>query len=238
MTTLNLRKVCALRARVTRELGAGQRLGLRVQDEDAELMLLPPLTETAAPASGVWLDSAVGALCLTDAEALLSLLGDAPLTLQGEQQAWYWQFFNQRLSPTIAALLAPLEPLPEHPVTATVGCRVQVRRAGQTLHAQLHATPDCLLRLLRAGAWQARKQALDETWPVTTPLVLGELALTLEQLASLRPGDVVLPARCRFDSSGHGRLTLAGRQWAAHASDQAQQLYLRLSHEEHTPDEH
>ncbi|MGX9566212.1 type III secretion system protein [Pseudomonas sp. CFBP 5748] len=238
MNKLNLRKVNALLARATRELGAGQQLSFSTRDHEAELTLLPPLAQTGPDAAGAWLGSAVGALCLTDAEALLSLLGDAPLTLQGEQQPWYWQFFNQRLSPTIAALLAPLELLSESPASATVGCRIQVRRDEQTLHAQLHATPDTLLRLLSAARWQARNEPLDEAWQVTTPLIIGELALTLEQLTSLRPGDVVLPALCRFDGAGQGRLALAGRRWAADVTGQAQQLFLRLSHEEHTFDEH
>lgn len=232
MTPLKLRQVDALQARVSRELGAGQRLSLRARDQDAELTLLPPLIATNLPAAGVWLNSAVGALCLTDAEALLSLLGDTPLTLQGEHQAWYWQLFNQRLSPTIAALLAPIEPLPDSPTTATVGCRLQVRRAGQTVHAHLYATPATLLQLLRAAPWQARQQPLGETWQVTLPWVIGELALTVEQLSSLRPGDVVLPALCQFDSVGQGHLALAGRRWAAQASERAQQLFLQLSHEE------
>ncbi|WP_434702629.1 type III secretion system protein [Pseudomonas sp. Z1-12] len=238
MNTLKLRQVNALQGRVSREFGAGQRLGLRTRDQDAELTLLPPLTETAIPAAGVWFNSAVGALCLTDAEALLSLLGDAPLTLTGEHQAWYWQFFNQRLSPAIAALLAPVEPLLDNPATATVGCRLQVRRAGQTLHAHLHTTPDTLLRLLRSAPWQARQQPLDPALQVTTPLVIGELVLTLEQLSSLRPGDVVLPARCQFDSHGQGHLALAGRRWAVQATDRAQQLFLQLNHEEPPLDEH
>lgn len=237
MSALNLRKVDALLARATRMLGAGQRLSFSAQGYNAELTLLPLLAETNTRTSGVWLSSAVGALCLTDAEALLSLLGDIPLTLQGEQQAWYWQFFNQRLSPTIAALLAPIEPLFDSPATVTVGCRIQVQLAEQTIHAQLHTTPDTLLRLLRAAPWQARHQPLDETWQVTTPLIIGELTLTLEQLASLRPGDVVLPARCQFDGAGKGHLALAGRHWVAHTVGQAQHLFLRLSHEEHTLNE-
>lgn len=233
MKPLKLRQVSTLQARVSRELGAGQRLSFRTRDQDAELTLVPPLTTTDVPAPGVWLNSAVGALCLTDAEALLSLLGDTPLTLQGEHQAWYWQFFNQRLSPTIAALLAPIEPLLDSPTAATIGCRLQVRRAGQTVHAHLHATPDTLLRLLRAAPWQARQQPLGDAWQVTTPLVIGELALTVEQLNSLRPGDVLLPALCQFDSGGHGHLALAGRRWAVQASDRAPQLFLQISHEEH-----
>ncbi|OUM06932.1 type III secretion system protein [Pseudomonas syringae] len=238
MNALRLRKVDPLLAQATRELGAGQQLPFIARGQNAELTLLPWLAETGQQPVGVWLNTAVGPVCLSDAEALLSLFGDIPLTLAGEQQAWYWQFFNQRLSPVIADLLAPIEPLIDGQAEPTLGCRIQVRLADQQVHAHLHTTPETLLRLLRAARWQARQQPVDESWPVTTPLIIGELSLTLDQLASLRPGDVVLPARCRFDSAGQGALTLAGRQWAAQAAPDAQHLYLRLSHEEHSHHEY
>ncbi|EGH95157.1 MULTISPECIES: type III secretion protein hrcQa [Pseudomonas syringae group] len=238
MSALCLRKVDPLLAQVSRELGAGQCLSFSAKGQQAELTLLPLIASDETPAKGVWLNTAVGALCLSDAEALLSLLGDIPLTLGGEQQAWYWQFFNQRLSPTIADLLAPVEPLPQACAELTVGCRIQVRLADQQVHAHLHATPETLLTLLRSAAWQARLKPLDERWSISTPLILGELSLTLEQLASLRPGDVLLPANCKFDSAGQGFLTLAGRQWAAQTDSQDQHLLLRLSHEEHSHHEY
>ncbi len=238
MSTLRLRQVDALVAQATRALGCGQRLSFSVHGELAELTLLPLPVEADAQAGGVWLDSAVGALCLSDAEALLSLLGDTPLTLQGEQQAWYWQFFNQHLNPTIAALLAPIEPLLERPATATLSCRIQVRLTDQSIHARAQMAPETLLRLLQATSWEILQRPVDETWTVTTPLVIGEMALTLAQLASLRPGDVLLPAHCRFDSRGQGHLTLAGQHWAAQADTQTQHLFLQLGVEEHRIDEH
>ncbi|GFZ72724.1 type III secretion protein hrcQa [Pseudomonas amygdali pv. eriobotryae] len=233
MSALRLRKVDALLAQATRELGAGQSLGFSAAGQDAELTLLPLLAGTGEPAGAVWLSTAIGPLLLSDAEALLSLLGDIPFTLGGEQQAWYWQLFNQRLSPTIARLLAPVEPLHNKPQAPTLGCRVQIRRGGEQLHAHLHATPDTLLRLLRSASWQARTRTVDESWSVASPLIIGEMSLTREQIASLRPGDVVLPAHCQFDSAGQGFLSLAGRQWAAQTDQHAQRLFLRLSHEEH-----
>ncbi|MBA1229463.1 type III secretion system protein [Pseudomonas viridiflava] len=238
MSALHLRKVDPLLAQATRALGAGQSLAFEAQGQRGELTLLPLVNGQEAPANGIWLDSAAGPMCLSDAEAVLSLLGDAPLTLGGEHQDWYWQFFNQRLSPAIADVLAPLEPLLDTPDDASFGCRVQVRLGGESLHAHLHSPSHTLLRLLHSAPWQARYKPVDDTWPVTTPLIIGELALTLNELASLRPGDVVLPARCQFDSAGQGRLALGGRQWAAHVDSQAQQLFLRLSHEEHGHDEY
>ncbi|SDW08224.1 type III secretion protein Q [Pseudomonas syringae] len=233
MSALRLRKVNALLAQATRELGAGQRLGFSARGQDAELTLSALPAEAHTPAEGVWLNTAVGPLLLSDAEALLSLLGDVPFTLGGEQQAWYWQFFNQRLSPVIADLLAPIEPLSDAPTEPLIGCRIQVRLDAAWINARLHTTPDTLLKLLGSASWQALRRTVDESWSVPTPLIIGEMSLTLEQIASLRPGDVVLPARCPFDSSGQGVMTLAGRQWAVQTNQQAQRLFLQLSHEEH-----
>ncbi|KAA8712080.1 hypothetical protein [Pseudomonas cannabina] len=238
MNALQLRKVDPLQAQATRALGAGQSLVFDAQDQRGELTLLPLGAGPDSLANGVWFNTAVGPVCLSDAEAVLSLLGNAPLTLGGEHQDWYWQFFNQRLSPTIADVLAPVEPLFDTPDEAPSGCRVQVRLGGESLHAHLHSSSQTLLRLLHSAPWQARHNPVDDTMTVTTPLIIGELELTLNELASLRPGDVVLPARCRFDSAGQGRLALGGRQWAAHVDSQAQQLFLRISHEEQDHDEY
>ncbi|KPY96154.1 Type III secretion protein HrcQa [Pseudomonas syringae pv. spinaceae] len=78
MNALCLRKVDPLLAQVSRELGAGQCLSFSAQGQQAELTLLPLIASDETPAKGVWLNTAVGALCLSDAEALLSLLGDIP----------------------------------------------------------------------------------------------------------------------------------------------------------------
>ncbi|KAA8695951.1 hypothetical protein [Pseudomonas caricapapayae] len=238
MSALLLRKVAPLFAQATRELGAGQRLDFDVKGGNAELTLLPLLADVVTPRVGAWLSTAAGPVCLSDAEAVLSLLGEVPLTLAGDQQAWYWQLFNQCLSPVIADLLAPIEPLSDRTQASLMACRIQVRLAGQQVHAHLHAAPETLIRILRSARWHPVQKPVDEDFCVITPLIIGELSLTLEQLASLRPGDVVLPARCRFDSAGQGVLSLAGRQWEAQTELQAQHLFLRLSHEEHSHHEY
>jgi len=238
MNALQLRKVDPLLAQATRVLGAGQSLAFEAQGQHGELRLFPQAAEPDALPQGVWFNTAVGPLCLSDAEAVLSLLGDAPAALGGEHQEWYWPFFNQRLSSTIAEVLAPVEPLFDAPDDMSSSCRLQVRLGAQSLHACLHSSSHTLLRLLHSAPWQARHKAVDETWTVTTPLIIGEVALTLHELVSLRPGDVVFPASCRFDSTGQGRLALGARRWAAQVDSQAQQLFLRISHEEQDQNEY
>ena len=238
MKKLNLRPVEPLLAKASRALGGGQRLSFTAQGQRGELRLLPCRQQSAPQATGVWLSSAVGPLCLDDAEALLSLLGELPLTLGSEQQAWYWQVFNQQLSPDIAELLAPIESFHGEPPASSLACRIQLRLGQQHIYASLHSAPETLLRLLQAGPWQALQRNLEDSWPVPSALILGELSLSLQQLASLRPGDVLLPSACHFDSQGHGQLKLAGRNWTAQTHNSGQQMFLQLGHEEYCAHEH
>jgi type III secretion protein Q len=234
MNNLILRKVDADVAALTRQLGIGVRLTFNVGQEPVQLTLRPLLDASPEPLAMQGFNSALGPFALSNAEAVLSLLGELPVTLAGDHQPWYWQMLNQRLSPTIAELLSPLEPHSDN--TALSGdamtCRVQVQRGNQSLHALVRAEARTLLRWLQAAPWQPERHPLDEQWPITQPLELAGLSLTLDQLAALQPGDVLLPPDCRFDSDGNGLLQLGARLWAVQTDSHERQLYVRLSHEE------
>ena len=248
---LTLREISADVAQASRLLGAGVSCGYTAQGQRGELSLrLIPDDDrapSAAPASArnksslTWFDSAIGPLALSDAEAVLSLLGELPVTLGGDHQPWYWQLVNQRLSTELAELLCPLRPLSDitalsvddqRPAAAPMTCRLHLRLGSQVLHAQLCADARVMLQLLGSHHWRPHRQNVAQDWPIQQPLVLGELSLSLDQLASLQPGDVLLPSLCHFDEEGGGRLQLAGRQWAVQTDSRAEQLYVRFSHEE------
>lgn len=251
---LKMREVSGDLAEASRLLGAGVSCGYTAQGQRGELtlrsmpndanrdgsLLVGPASAGSA-SSLTWFASALGPFALSDAEAVLSLLGELPVTLGGEHQLWYWQLVNQRMSPELAELLCPLRPLSditalsaegESPNTAPMTCRLQLRLGSQVLHAQLWAEARVLLQLLGSHHWQPHRQNVASDWPIRQPLVLGELSLSLDQLASLQPGDVLLPSLCHFDEEGGGRLQLAGRQWAVQTDSRAKQLYVRFSHEE------
>jgi type III secretion protein Q len=254
LSPLKLREVSGDVAEASRLLGAGVRCGYTAQGQRGELTLrsMPdatvreqsPLVEPASVgnvSSLTWFDSAIGPFALTDAEAVLSLLGELPVTLGGEHQPWYWQLLNQRMSAELAELLCPLRPLSDITAlsaddrssdAAPMTCRLQVRLGSQVLYAQLCADARVMLQLLDGHGWQPQRQSVPQDWPIRQPLVLGELSLSPDQLASLQPGDVLLPSLCHFDDQGDGRLQLAGRQWAVQTDSRAQQLYVRFSHEE------
>ena len=248
---LTLRKISADVAEASRLLGAGLSCGYTARGQRGELSLrLIPDDDRAplvAPASSrsasslTWFDSAIGPFALSDAEAVLSLLGELPVTLGGDHQPWYWQLVNQRMNTELAELLCPLRPLSditalsacgESPNDAPMTCRLHVRLGLQVLHAQLCADARVMLQLLGTHHWRPHRQNVAQDWPIRQPLVLGELSLSLDQLASLQPGDVLLPSLCHFDEEGGGRVQLAGRQWAVQTDSRAEQLYVRFSHEE------
>ncbi|MDH0749748.1 type III secretion system protein [Pseudomonas sp. GD03842] len=238
MSRLTLRTVGAAQAQFSRRLGAGARLAFSAHGLTGTLTLRPLLAVTLEYTDLAAFQSALGPFRLSDAEALLSLLGDLPVTLDGDHQPWYWQALNQRFSPQIAELLGPLAPLSGITApsvgaqAAELSCRIELGLGEHRVHGVLCATAEVLLRWLDAAPWTARLVEVNEDWPVHTPLELGGLSLTLAQLASLQPGDVVLPTHPRFDSQGHGRLHLGGQHWAVQTDSHDRQLYVRFSHEE------
>jgi type III secretion protein Q len=234
MSALSLRKVGATDALLSRRLGAGVSLTFSTQGTTGELSLRPLPGNSVADHPVTWFASAAGPIGLSDAEAVLSILGELPVSLAGDHQPWYWQVINQRLRAPIAELLCPLEPLSDITAlpAAVMTCRIQVLWGDQSLNGLMRAEARTLLRLLDAAPWVAHRQALDEQWPISQPLELGQLSLTLAELASLQPGDVLLAPLSHFDSDGNGRLQLGGRQWAVQTDRHERQLYLRFSHEE------
>lgn len=74
---------------------------------------------------------------------------------------------------------------------------------------------ECQIPSAKIGDWQRHERNLPDNWTVPHPVVLGQVSLTLKQLRSLRPGDVVLPSLSHFDNNGDGYLLIAGQRWRA-----------------------
>lgn len=256
MNRLALRPVNPALASATRAVGSGVSLVFSVGDEAGALTLELCLAGQSSDA-GLRLNTAVGPLWLSDAAAVLSMLSEQTVIIDGPSQLWYWQFVSQHLSQPVARGLAPLEPLitdaspgdlpnastlqasPPKPLPPEplVHCRLTIRRGAQQLHAYLSAAPDTLLRWLQVPGWQHSPHPPAESLNIPFPLVLGRANLTAEQLASLRPGDVLLPQECLFNPQGSGYVNLADRRWSSHTIYEEGRLCLTLSHEEYSENE-
>ncbi|SDH58098.1 type III secretion protein Q [Pseudomonas flavescens] len=233
MNRLALRQVTARQAQATRALGAGVSAAFHARGLAGELCLVP-LSAQAAAAPGTWFDSAIGPLHLSDAGAVLSLLGELPVSVAGAPQAWYWQALSQQLSPLIAESLSPLSMRESAPqAEAQLRCTLRVRLGEEIVHAQLATSAETLLDWLQAPLWQPRRRPFPATLELHEPLIVGLCELSGEQLATLRPGDVVIPSEARFDCDGHGVVTLAERRWIAQTQACGARLLLNLEADSH-----
>ena len=233
MSRLVLREVSPLLAQASRALGGGMQAAFQARGLPGDLSLAP-LSAEAADMPGTWFDTAIGPLHLSDASALLSLLGELPVSVTGEPQAWYWQALSQQMCPVIAEYLSPLSMLrPAPSVTAEIRCAIRVGLGDEVVHAQLGCSAATLLDWLQAPIWQPRQCAFPASLGLREPLILGLCELSYEQLASLRPGDVVLPSEERFDCEGRGAVTLAERRWTAQTRACGTRLLLNLEGDTH-----
>lgn len=238
MSALGLRQLAPLQAQASRALGVGLSATFQARGLSGELRVTPLPAETQA-APGTWFDSALGALHLSDAGALLSMLGELPVSVAGDSQAWYWQVISQQLSPLISTCLAPLSMRESAPSgDLQMRCALRVTLGEEVAHGQLTAAAGTLLQLLQAPFWHPLHRPFPAALQVHEPLILGRCELTLEQLASLRPGDVVVPSDPHFDCDGQGVLALAGQRWRAQTTACGTRLLLNLEIDGHEHDDH
>lgn len=222
-------------ANACQALGRGRRLAYGSGETSGHLTLGPLLPPASAPDDPrLNLSSKHGPLQLSNADALLSLLGETPVIAAGELQAWYWQLINQQFPDALQDLLSPLQPLPEAnpPLAECLECRISVERDGERVHGVVKCSADTLLQLFDAADWDWIEQRWPQDWPLHYPMELARLQLSVNELRSLRPGDVLLPANPRFTPQGQGRLQLGERLWRVHSETLNDHLQLRLIHEE------
>ncbi len=235
MNALRFKRLSSAFAAACLAVGRGQRLAF-TSAEDAVQLTLGPLLASGSelPEQRLHLSSQHGALHLSNADALLSLCGEIPVISAGPMQGWYWQLINQQLAVALHDLLAPLEPVPAAPapLAEQIDCHLSVARGGEKVHGVMSCSAQTLLRLLDAADWLPIERALPADWPLNSALALGSVSLTLSELSSVRPGDVLLPTRPLFDSAGHGRVQIGHRQWAVEMYTHNDTVRLRLLYEE------
>lgn len=234
MKKLSLRRLSSTASMASLALGRGRFLEF-TSGADQIRMTLGPLATCGVIAGErhTGFSSRHGPLMLSNADALLSLCGEVPVLTAEPLQAWYWQLINQQLAPVLCNLLAPLEPLTDAPLLDDrQQCRVMIERSAETAYGVLSLGAATLLHLFDNGPWQFIEHAVPEHWVLTHPVVVGRMDLPANQLRSLRPGDVLLPAEAVFDVQGRGNLRLGNQRWSVCTEERNDHLQLRLIHEE------
>ncbi|MEN2395521.1 type III secretion system cytoplasmic ring protein SctQ [Pseudomonas halotolerans] len=194
-----------------RLLGGGVGLPFEVAGQTGLL----ELTLGCGPEGGApcVLECAQGVFTLSEPGAALSLFGECPVVLPAEpgpDDEWFWSLFHQTLSESLRLAFGFLKPLTV-PRVPGIACRLDVRLGAACVVSHLEIPGATLLGLLHAAPWQRRAAPWVERFALCVPLLVGELALPPGLLATLRPGDVLMPETPLFDSSGHGLIRL-GRQ--------------------------
>ncbi|WLG88003.1 FliM/FliN family flagellar motor switch protein [Pseudomonas cucumis] len=210
---LRLRPMKSDEAQVRRRLGKG--LTLDFQLEAARGTLSIHLLDTGLRSiTGNVMASGCGPLLLSDAEALLSLISSCPAMLpesdrNPEDSAWYWQIYNQYLSPELQALFIHLEPA-QTPLDDGLECLLEARINDVRICSQLRLAPTTLLRLLDRGNWRPPLSGPDSDLPLCIPFLLGRTHMSAAALRSLRQGDIVFPEQALFAPDGQGPLQIGG----------------------------
>lgn len=204
---LQLRRMPSTEARARERLGAGLELRLGSPRNASLHLRLAPTGFEQAPRTAI--ECAAGLLWLDDAQALLSRLSDCPAIVADspDDGDWYWPLYNHYLATELQALLSPMRVVPATPAHG-LDCLLELRDANgqrQACRARIPATT--LLDLLQHRHWQAPALAFGAPdWPLRLPLLLGHCPLSVGQLASLRPGDVLLVEQPLFSPEGDGSL--------------------------------
>ncbi|SDB66730.1 type III secretion protein Q [Pseudomonas sp. NFACC23-1] len=215
-------------ATARRLLGIGVRLPFEVAGETGLLELTPG--GVAAGSTPCVLACAHGVFTLDEPGAVLSLFGECPVVLPAEpgpDDTWFWSLFQQTLSEPLRQAFGFIKPAAE-PAVQGIACRLDVRVGTARVTSHLEMTGATLLGLLRTDPWQRRAAPRIEGFALRVPLELGHLALAAGQVATLRPGDVLVPQTALFDSSGQGLIRLGRHCLQVRVHSRAAPLRLTL----------
>ncbi|WP_213989502.1 FliM/FliN family flagellar motor switch protein [Sodalis sp. dw_96] len=220
MKAISLQRRSRLEARLRARIGCGYRFGyslsggrgmldLTLADDAAVVpMMEVPMT---MPISGWRCD--LGPLWLSAPEAL-SLLSDCPLpalpVAEDGDEAWYWPLYNQYLSAELQRLFGSLNTDgSSSPPDDALMLDLLITLGEERARCRLSLGADTLERMLDKPGWSLVPPPPLEHLPLTLPITWGELTLSLEQLRSLRPDDILLPSAANLSPAGSGVLRYA-----------------------------
>ncbi|ARJ41332.1 hypothetical protein B1H58_04450 [Pantoea alhagi] len=216
-------------------IGAGLRFHYTLAGEAGQLTLFLPEDQPAA-APGLTLGCNSGVVQLSDAEGVLALISDCPALPYAEAEVtpWYWPLFNQSLSSELQPLFGDLSPV-NKTEEAPFSLRLELRLGKLHSESMLMASIATLNRLLDKAGWQPEAAGLPSDLPLSFPLTVGALTLSVGQLRQLRPEDVLLPTHAAFSPYGEGSLQLAGLRLTGELTGEADRAFFTLSDLEIAP---
>lgn len=176
-------------------------------------------------------------LAFAEPGPLFSLLGECPVTLAeagNDPDSWFWDLFQQHLSPEVRALFGYFRLLPSSG-ELPFGCQFTVTLGASRVVGFLWATPQTWLALCDAGPWQPTAGPLPASFQLALAVKLGRLRLPNIQVRHLRAGDVVMLEQPLFDAQGIGHLHIGRHRLQGRIDDETGPLCLTLISIEETP---
>ncbi|WP_226067761.1 type III secretion system cytoplasmic ring protein SctQ [Dickeya zeae] len=229
-----LRHISQAQAALSRQLASAQRFTFTLEGQPGELRMQLADDAPAVGAESGW-RCHDGSLWLDNAAPLLSLLSACPALLPGKHDSnetvtRYWTHYNQALSPALRELFGEIQPLlPAQPdsvaasdnnthsgdnTSAELTLWLEVIRGDFRIRSRLRTSFHTVQRWQSRPGWHAPRSVLPNHLAIRLPLILANVTLSQEQLASLEPGDVICPHRQYFSPQGDGSITLADRRLA------------------------
>lgn len=218
-------------ARLRRWIGSGWRLPFFREELAGELRLLPSRTQPRSDIPGEAFHCAAGTLLFSDPLPVLGLMADCPALpgVSTENNAWYWRYFSQQLSPQLAELFEFLQPAEERQ-QPDITLRFEVFLGEAQASTLLSLSWDTLHQLARHPAWQRLIAPLNPEFPLQLPLTVGKLQLSSGAARRLASGDLLLPSETFFSPEGHGVMPLARRQFQVHLELASETTHRDLLH--------
>jgi type III secretion protein Q len=197
---------------------------LPMQQAQFMLRLAPDDMAFQRPSDQVVLSGPAGDVCLGDGTRWLRVLTGIDLTAAladasaGYCPDWLVAAVAGRLQGTPLASVASIRRATAKDDPLSCAMEFSLQQDGHLIVACAQAAPETWLGLLEdcdvSSLCAPVSMFLDVAW--SQPVVLGRHRLAVSSCDALAAGDIILPAQAGFDTTGAGKLRLAGRNWRVH----------------------
>jgi len=205
---MNFRSVSYDEAVIRRWVGAGRRLVF--PDGFFQITLM----ESVSASVFYPLQSAHGIIELTNADQFLQRLASLPLFPEAlnAAESWFFELINKRLRPEFIPLFSFLsEPVGNENTFIGLTLTLQIGSQSDTFTARV--TPGLLTHWMSGNLLQPVKSEFGSSFPLSIPLIAGQLTLSAGRVRRLQSGDVLIPTEPMMNVSGEGIMMLGKHQF-------------------------